>query len=244
MSDEVFYLKARMKAARAAVRASKEFGHKDKHYQEIKDFLTDLAENLADQRPDDFEDAFAFVVRTMGVIAQQHAADAYKPYGYKNPFSANPKAAKSTPPSLPATPPSPPKPLWTFPVINFPPKEGSNGFSADFRKYSALKMFGYTVGRTDGWKESERRRFLSNFIELDLPPIVEATFDDEYGEPNSTQRLRKVANVIAANANNFYRNNPVVYEAAISDWEDDLMFLKRKYYEEAGLKFQPWPTTR
>lgn len=241
MSDEVFYLKARMKDARAAVRASKGFGHKDEHYLEIKNFLDDLARNLANQRPDDFDDAFAFIVRTMGVIAQQNADEAYKPHRYKNPFNAQPKAA---PPAPPSPPPDPPKPMWTFPVINHPPKEGSNGFSADFRKYSALKMFGYTVGKTDGWPDSERRRFLSNFIELKLPPIVEATFGDEYGDPVSAQRLRKVANVIAANANNFYRNDPVRYEAAISDWEDDLMFLKREYYEGAGLKFQPWPSTR
>lgn len=237
MSHEVFYLKARMKNARAAVRASKGFGHKDNHYQEVKSFLTDLAENLASQRPDEFDDAYNFIMRAMAAIAQQSAEYAYTPYGYKNPFNAIPKA--------PASPsPGSSQPVWAFPVINHPPKEGKNGFAVDFRKYSALKMFGYTVGKTDGWMESERRRFLSCFIELDLPPIVEATFGDEYGEPNSTQRLRKVANVIAGNANNFYRNNPKMYEAAISDWEDDLNFLKRKYYEGAGLKFQPWPSTR
>ncbi|WP_157935829.1 hypothetical protein [Paracoccus zhejiangensis] len=105
-------------------------------------------------------------------------------------------------------------------------------------------MFGYTVGKTDGWRPTERRRFLSNFIELQLPSIVEDTFGDEYGAPMTAQRLRKVANVIASNASNFYRNDPRRYENAISDWEDDLSFLKKEYYERAGMKFQPWPTTR
>ncbi|WP_157935830.1 hypothetical protein [Paracoccus zhejiangensis] len=123
MSDEIFYLKARMKQARAAVKATNGFGHKDSQYAELKGFLLDLAKNLAGQRQAEFDQAFGFVVRAMGEIARQNASEAYKPHGYKNPFEARP-VAPAPPPKSPAQP----KPLWSFPVINHPPKNGSSDF--------------------------------------------------------------------------------------------------------------------
>ncbi len=70
------------------------------------------------------------------------------------------------------------------------------------------------------------------------------TFDGEYGDPMTTTRLQKVANVIASNASNFLKNDPKRYHVAINEWEDDLEYLKEKYYEGAELKFHPWPTPR
>lgn len=242
MTNEVFRLKARMKDARLAVRSNKELAHDNEQYRVLKSFLTDMASNLADQRPEEFDDALGFVVRTMGFIVQEHAGHAYEPHGYENPFTsqriAPPRSSEAAKPTAPS------KPLWRFPVVSLPDNAGSTGFGAEFRKYSALKMFGYTVGKTGGWPAKKRQGFLSDFMELELPPIVRATFGDEYGDPMSATRLRKVANLIAANATNFYRNNPVRFDDAISDWEDDLTYLRRVYYEGAGLKFQPWPTTR
>lgn len=105
-------------------------------------------------------------------------------------------------------------------------------------------MFGYTVGKTHGWSRAKRRAFLTDFIEMNLPSIVAKTFGDEYGRPLTSDRLRKVATVIATNASNFYRNDARKYEVAIADWEQDLLFLRDRYYEGMGLKFMPWPSTR
>jgi hypothetical protein len=79
---------------------------------------------------------------------------------------------------------------------------------------------------------------------MNLPPVVKATFGETFGAPMSTSRLRKVENIIASNAANRWRNDPETYRVAIQHWEDDLAFLKTKYYEGEGLKFQPWPSTR
>lgn len=130
---------------------------------------------------------------------------------------------------------------WRWPAINATP--GNGDMNAAFLPFSALKLFGYTVGKSAGWPQEKRQRFLSDFMEMELPSIVSEHFGDEYGKPMSTTRLRKVANVLASNCSSRLRNNPSRYELAISDWIDDLDYLKIKYYEGHGLKFYPWPDT-
>lgn len=127
---------------------------------------------------------------------------------------------------------------WDWPEIN--PAPGSGPFTCDFKRVSALKLFGYSVG-ISGWSEDERHRFLSDFMEKELPPSVEKYFGEEYGQPMSTDRLRKVAKVIAGNCGLRMRSDPERYETAIREWQDDLKFLKEKYYQGKGLKFVPWP---
>lgn len=126
-----------------------------------------------------------------------------------------------------------------FPIINLPPSQ--NGLTSNFQQFSALKMFGYTVGKTAGWTESERQSFLTYFMENELPGEVAEHFGSEYGDPITTIRLRKVANVIASNCGLRLRNDPQRYGQAISDWIADLDFLKSRYYDQLELKFYPWP---
>ena len=136
------------------------------------------------------------------------------------------------------------KELWKFPVILKPDIDAGQRFDGEFREFSALKMFGYTVGKTKGWDQRERQSFLSDFMEMRLPKDVEEVFGDEYGEPMSSGRLRKVANLIAKNAQNAYRRDASSMKNAIEDWEDDLAFLKKKYFFEAKLRFEPWPASK
>lgn len=229
--SEPFYTKRRLTAVKELLRENPNLEHGSVADLELRTFLIDLAENIARQHDGDREAALHYVIRNMGVVVQKYAKAAYRPHGYTNPFA---KVKK----------PSPPAPKWTFPVVNQPPVYSSGHFEANFRQYSALKMFDYTVGKTNGWPAAKRQRFLSDFMELELPSKVEATFGDEYGGPLTTTRLRKVANVIASNASNFLKNDAIRYRVAIEEWEDDLAFLKEKYYEHAGLKFHPWPDPR
>lgn len=130
-------------------------------------------------------------------------------------------------------------PEWRWPVVADRP--GSGGLVGDFREFSALGMFGYSVAKKTGWPQEKRRQFLGDFIESELPPRVEREFSDEYGRPWSVTRLRKVANVIAHNCSNRVRNDPGRYRHAIESWKEDLRFLKETYYEGHGMKFYPWP---
>ena len=225
---EPFYTKRRLKDVRTALSSNKTLEHDGNCDAEIQDFFEDLVNNLAAKFPADPDAAFSYVLRNIGYLVQKHSESVYSAYGYQNPFCDCLAVDE---------------PQWPYPVVTDPPEESYGRYEGEFQKYSALKMFGYTVGKTAGWPKRKREEFLSDFMELELPADVEKTFPGEYGPPMSSQRLRKVANVIAQNASNFARNDRTRYSAAIADWEDDLMFLKKKYYEAAGLKFQPWPSS-
>jgi hypothetical protein len=159
--------------------------------------------------------------------AKSYNAEIYKGFEAENPFGRGPK------------------PKWIWPEIEVGGKGGEIGLDGEWRPFSALKLFGYTVGKTAGWSTKKRRAFLSDFMEMDLPESVERYFDDEYGSPLTTTRLRKVAMVISSNLKNRLRQrNSQQYAETISDWTENLNFLKEKYYEGYGLKFVPWPHPR
>ena len=131
---------------------------------------------------------------------------------------------------------------WRWPELNS--VAGSSSLNSQFLAFSALKMFGYSVGKTAGWPKTQRREFLSDFMEKELPASVSRHFGSEYGSPLSAHRLRKVANVISSNCSLRIRNDEARYSCAISDWTDDLNFLKDKYYYGKDLRFLPWPDPR
>ena len=159
--------------------------------------------------------------------AQEHKLEIYEGFGDENPFGLNPKAE------------------WVWPEIDVGGTGGEVGDDGLWRPFSALKLFGYTVGKTAGWPPKKRKNFLSDFMEMDLPESVERYFGDEYGSPLTSTRLRKMAYVIANNASSRLRQKDQKrWTASISDWTDDLNFLKEKYYEGYGLKFVPWPDPR
>ena len=134
----------------------------------------------------------------------------------------------------------PKKREWIWPVVHHGSGSGKGDSYDEFREFFALKMFNYTVGKK-GWLEANRHQFLADFMEMELPEEVEKEFGNKYGEPMTTDRLRKVANVIASTCSlNVAKNNPYL-DQAISDWKNDLDFLKKKYYEDAGLNSFPWP---
>ena len=102
-----------------------------------------------------------------------------------------------------------------------------------------LKMFGYTVG-TRGLAEVKRRLILESLYQGQQSSLRGHPQEFEWGEPNSSARLQKLANTIAALTRNAKRKrrSPI---AAIRDWENDLEFLKSNYYD--GVYDFYWPTT-
>jgi hypothetical protein len=63
----------------------------------------------------------------------------------------------------------------------------------------------------------------------------------EWGELQTAQRLRKLADTLAAFTRNAKRQAAVSYAAAIDDWEADLIFLYDRYYVNL-FRFE-WPAT-
>ena len=135
--------------------------------------------------------------------------------------------------------------VWRWPIIEVPDGSGNGkGFGdGHWEEISPLKMFGYTVGKTNGWPVNKRKEFLSDFMSYDLPVVVEKTYGEKYGVPNSAERLKAVANLLSSLIVAAKRKNSSAMRYAIQDWTDDFNFLKVVFYEGQGLKFIPWPPT-
>lgn len=119
---------------------------------------------------------------------------------------------------------------WPWPTTEV--SRGRGGFDATFaHEESALHRCGYIVGTARGMALAKRHCLLNHFFEEPLPSFVARDFGDKYGAPESEQRLRKMANVMAANCRNFKRINPVRYEVAIDSWEVDLEYLRTRFYD-------------
>ena len=147
--------------------------------------------------------------------------------------------------SIPEKPKQTTKKVWPWPIIEVP---GGSASSNDFgngywEEISPLKMFGYTVGKTNGWPSTKRRRFLNDFMGYELPETVEKIYGRKYGDPSSLERLKAVANLISSLIVAAKRRNGSSMRYAIQDWTDDLNHLKITFYEGQSLKFYPWPST-
>jgi hypothetical protein len=84
-----------------------------------------------------------------------------------------------------------------------------------------------------GWSGTtpKRRQILLDRIYLDkLPKINSVQYMSEWGDPQTASRLKKMAESIASFARNAKRRNHQQLRKAILDWENDLNYLRCKYY--------------
>ncbi|MEO1376361.1 MAG: hypothetical protein AAFW70_19065 [Cyanobacteria bacterium J06635_10] len=110
-------------------------------------------------------------------------------------------------------------------------KSGSQNLSNDVFKYEQglLKHYGYKVGRS-GLSQTERWEILDRVFSQPSLQMDNTAYLNEWGEPKSAKRLRKIADSIAAFTRNAKRRNRSSFSKAIQDWETDLAYLKRTYY--------------
>lgn len=93
-----------------------------------------------------------------------------------------------------------------------------------------LRQYGYKVG-ANRLSEGQRRQILDSVFLEPFPFVNDTAYLREWGEPNTAQRLRKLANCIATFARNAKRRRLSSYRESIQDWEADLAYLKRTYYD-------------
>lgn len=109
----------------------------------------------------------------------------------------------------------------------------------DWEEQGLLRLSGYRVGKTRGRPQDQRRRILNFvFLEDDLRDVDDPQYAAQWGLPMTSDRLLKLAETIAAFTRNAKRNRYDMSEA-ISDWENDLDYLKSTFYDRWG-DF-PWP---
>ena len=110
----------------------------------------------------------------------------------------------------------------------------------DWPKVSPLKLMGYTVGRS-GESVFRREDILRRAFLGPIPNTFDSEYMAEWGQPRTTERLLKMANGIATFCRNQKREDEVKMAQAIRDWEHDLAWLKRTFYD-GQFRFA-WPAT-
>lgn len=131
---------------------------------------------------------------------------------------------------------------FTWPTTNVVPKANSRDLpNRVFRhERGVLRLYGYRVGQ-NGLSKNKRREILDKVFLRPLSSIDNSLQAHEWGQPDSATRLKKLANSLAAFTRNARRRRIQNFDQAIQDWEDDLTYLKRKYYDNR-FNFQ-WPRT-
>jgi hypothetical protein len=119
---------------------------------------------------------------------------------------------------------------------------GDGGLIGDVFRHSSglLRYMDYKVGAT-GYNEGDRRDVLKVVYEERLPNVNSREYMAEWGRPKSSQRLQKMAESIASFTRNAKRQSFNDMSMAIDEWEADLVWLKRRYYD--GKYDFVWPHT-
>lgn len=131
---------------------------------------------------------------------------------------------------------------WVTTDVPFDRAQASSsrsGIAKDWQDRSPLTVLGYRVGK-DGLGYSERRRILQSAFRGPLPQVGSLSYMAKWGEPDTPERLKEIADRLALNCRiNKKRANPSLQ--AISEWEDDLDWLKDSFYR--GHMAFHWPGT-
>jgi hypothetical protein len=103
-----------------------------------------------------------------------------------------------------------------------------------------LGFIGYRVGAS-GVGATQRQDLLDSVYLGPLPLLNSKDYMAEWGHPSTGNRLKKIAESIAAFARNAKRRDDQRMSTAIAEWEADLNYLKATYYVS---RYQfPWPET-
>jgi len=89
-----------------------------------------------------------------------------------------------------------------------------------------LAAFGYHVGKTSALDTFARRTILDDIFSIQLPPLVSAQYMQEWAEPRTPTRLKKLAYTLAALTRNEKRRGLTV---APSERESDFAYLYSEY---------------
>ncbi|MCS3651872.1 hypothetical protein [Salinibacter ruber] len=119
---------------------------------------------------------------------------------------------------------------FPWPETNAPTGDG-NVDPDEWPDVGLLGKLGYEVGKS-GKDEHRRRNILQQAIQVEadewLPIEAQA---EQWGDPSTENRLEKIANSLSAFARNAKKRDNPSLETAISHWQEDLKYLKERYYE-------------
>ena len=99
----------------------------------------------------------------------------------------------------------------------------------DAPKTGVLGYLGYTVEQKANLSPSERRTILTQVFKSKLPNINSAEYMQEWGNPNSKERLKKMADSLAWFCRSQKKKGN---DNAASRYEEDLKWLRKTFYNE------------
>lgn len=108
----------------------------------------------------------------------------------------------------------------------------------DWPQKGILSFLGYHVG-DNGLNDTSRREILDLAYNGVLPNVNDQAYMDQWGNPASARRLRKMANSIASFCRGKKSRDPDLL--AVKEWDSDLEYLRLKYY--VGRYDFDWPNT-
>lgn len=113
--------------------------------------------------------------------------------------------------------------------------------TAGWQQEGLLHKLGYKVGN-NGLRESDRRAVLRNVFKYQIPVREQKNpYNAQWGNPESPERLRKMATTIAQLCINMKKKKNQDTDAAVAHYEADLKWLRDTYYK---LTFDfVWPHT-
>jgi hypothetical protein len=120
---------------------------------------------------------------------------------------------------------------------------GDGSFEApNWPETGPLRDCGYQVG-VNGKPRASRRVVLTRFFELKtVPNLVSPDEVPKWGDACSASRLKSMAYSIAAFCRNAKRRRRAWMKRAIENYEDDLAWLKKEYYDGHFDQKFIWPT--
>jgi hypothetical protein len=124
---------------------------------------------------------------------------------------------------------------WPSIYVNF--NTGDGEFTAELLKMGLLSQMGYRVGQSRGLQPVQRRAILEAVFKYELPNTnLPRWYVEEWGTPKSKERLKKMADSLAAFCRREKKRN---HNVAASDYEEDLKWLHDNFYR-GRIRFR-WP---
>jgi hypothetical protein len=108
--------------------------------------------------------------------------------------------------------------------------------------HGVLSYMGYRVGKVSTLTQERRRRVLDYVFLGAIPQVNDRQYMRTWGQPNTAMRLRKLANSLATFTRNARRKQGKNFAQAIAEWEEDLAYLKQRYYDRRPRDWK-WPKT-
>ena len=117
---------------------------------------------------------------------------------------------------------------------------GSIDNQKNWRQEGLLSNMGYRVGKR-GLYKSKRRDILRDVFKGAIPNVGDPDYMLEWGRPDTSKRLCKLANTLAALSRGAKRKESDM-SMSIQDWDGDLGWLKETFYDGVYDGSFTWPS--